>query len=50
MVGRIASPKRLHSGRESTSCRTTMGTFNFRMPASSTKTATAARGMRTSRL
>ena len=46
-AGRTVSPRRLHGGRVNTSCRTTMGTSVSRMRGSSTRTETAARGMRT---
>jgi len=49
-AGRTVRRKRLHVGRGNTSSPTTMGTSGFRTPVSSTKTGTAARGMRTSRL
>ena len=45
-VGRTGSPKRLHTGRGNTSCRTTMGTSGSRTRGSSTRTETAARGTR----
>ena len=47
--GRTVSPKRLPDGPGNTSCRTTMVTSGFRTRGSSTRTATAARGMRISR-
>jgi hypothetical protein len=46
MAGQTASPKKSHAGRGSASCRTTMGTSGFRMRGLSTRTETAARGMR----
>ncbi len=48
-AGRTASPKRLPSGRVNTTCRTTMGTSGSRTRGSSTRTETAARGMRISK-
>ncbi len=46
---RIVSPKRLRTGRASTSCRTTTDTYTFLMRGSNTRTATVASATRTSK-